>query len=80
MTEINKPTVRLTRSTYHVLHHRKARRIVAAFIPGDVLEFREHGCRHRWSLTIEEVFRIAVRCKAGMGLVFVPIRKKKVVT
>lgn len=78
MTEINKATVRRTRDTYHVLHHRKSRHIVAAFLPGDVLEFRESGCRQRWSLTIEEVFRIAVRCKAGFGLCFVPVRKKKV--
>lgn len=64
MTEINTVTTRRTRSPYNVLHHRKARKICASFLPGDVLEFRESGRRGRWSIPIDAVFRIAVKIKA----------------
>lgn len=77
MTELNRLVARKTRDQYNVLHHRKARRIVARLVPGDVLEFSELGCRRRWTLPIDQVFRIAVRCSAGMGLCFVPVCKRK---
>jgi hypothetical protein len=51
--------------TYCVLHHRKARRIVAAFCQGDYLEFHEQRSRLRWTLPIDEAFRIAVRIKSA---------------
>ena len=61
MTEITKATVRRTTGEYRVLHHRKARKIVAAFLPGDVIEFRESGRRLRFSITIDDAFRLALR-------------------
>jgi len=76
MIAINKPITRKTRETYNVLHARKARPIVVRLCPGDVLEFREHRRRQSWSLPIDEAFRIAVRCSAGMALCFVPVRPK----
>ena len=77
MTELNKTVTRKTRGEYSVLHHRKRRRIVARLVAGDVLELSEHRGRRRWSLALDEVFRIAVRCGAGMNLCFVPARKPK---
>ena len=61
MIEIHKPTHRLTRQQYGVLHHRKLRRIVVSLIPGDVLEFREQGGRHRFSMPVDTAFRMAIR-------------------
>ena len=79
MIEIKKPVARNTRDEYTVLRSCKARRIVVTLAPGDLLEFREQGCRLRWSLDIETAFKIAVRCSANMGLCFVPLRKQKAV-
>ncbi len=63
MTEIKTKTERRTRSSYAVLT-RRPRQIVACFLPGDLIEFREAGCRHRWQLPIDDAFRIAIRIKA----------------
>ena len=67
MTDILKPVKRRTQGTYNVLYcsARKARRIVVTILPGDVLEFREHGRRMRWHLAIDSAFKYAVRCKAN---------------
>jgi hypothetical protein len=69
MTEIGKPVKRRTQGSYSVLYSspRKARRIVVSILPGDVLEFREHGRRLRWYLAIDSAFKYAVRCKALAG-------------
>ena len=66
MTAITRPVKRRTDRTYNVLYSSaaKARPIVVAILPGDVLEFREHGRRLRWYLSIDAAFRYAVRCKA----------------
>lgn len=63
MTEINKPVSRKTRQPYAVLYA-KARPIVVTIKPGDVLEFREHGRRSRWLLSIDTAFKYAVRLAA----------------
>jgi len=62
MVEIHTKTERRTRFTYAVLT-RKARHIVAAFEPGDIITFRESRCRARFSLPIDDVFRLAIRTK-----------------
>jgi hypothetical protein len=66
MTDISRPVKRRTAGTYSVLScsPRKARRIIVSILPGDVLEFREHGRRLRWVLAIDSAFKYAVRCKA----------------
>lgn len=66
MTSTDRAVRRKTRERYNVLYcnSRKAREIVVAILPGDVLEFREHGRRCRWYLAIETAFRYAVRIKA----------------
>lgn len=66
MTKLDKPVRRRTRSAYNVLYcgGNKAREIVVAILPGDVLEFRESGRRGRWYLAIDTAFRYAVRVKA----------------
>lgn len=63
MTEIKKPVTRKTRMPYSVLYA-KARPIVVSIKPGDVLEFREHGRRSRWLLSIDTAFKYAVRLQA----------------
>ena len=66
MTEINdKPTVRRTRRKYSVLYPGRDRQIVAAFVPGDVIEFHELWSRARWQLPIDAAFRYAIRCQAN---------------
>lgn len=66
MTNLNRPLVRRTRGTYSVLYvgSRRARQIVIALLPGDVLEFRESGRRSRWQIPIDSAFRYAVHCQA----------------
>lgn len=70
MNIITKPVKRKTNGTYNVLYcsPRHARPIVVAILPGDVLEFREHGRRMRWYLAIDSAFKYAVRCKAMADL------------
>ncbi len=60
MTDIYNKTERRTRGCYAVLT-RRSRRIVAAFLPGDLLELREAGCRTRFALPLDAVFRLAIR-------------------
>ena len=76
MTTINRPVKRRTNHRYNVLYcsASKARPIVVAILPGDVLEFREHGRRMRWYLAIDSAFKYAVRMKAAAELAE---RKKK---
>jgi hypothetical protein len=63
MTTTNKPVRRVTQGSYAVLYA-KARPIIVSILPGDVLEFREHGRRGRWYLAIDSAFRQAVRIQA----------------
>ena len=63
MTPLRKPISRRTAEAYSVLYV-KARPIVVTLLPGDVLEFREHGRRGRWLLAIDTAFKYAVRLKA----------------
>lgn len=64
MTSLNKPVHRVTVEKYAVLYYGKARQIVCTLDKGDVLVFREHGCRARFSLPIEAAFKYAVRLSA----------------
>jgi methyl coenzyme M reductase subunit C len=61
MIEIKRPVSRRTRSAYNVLYRHKPRQIVVSLMPGDLLEFRELGCRHRWQMPVDAAFRIALR-------------------
>ena len=63
MTILHKKVSRRTSHEYTVLS-RKMRPIVVSLLPGDVLEFREAGCRSRWELPVHTVFALAVRTKA----------------
>lgn len=66
MTTTDKAVKRRTRNEYRVLYPSgsTARPVVVAILPGDVLEFREHGRRDRWTLAIDTAFKYAVRVKA----------------
>jgi hypothetical protein len=63
MTELRKPVRRKTASAYATLY-RKSRVIVVSLLPGDVLEFREHGRRGRWVLAVDTAFKYAIRLTA----------------
>ena len=63
MTTLHKPVSRRTAHDYAVLYT-KARPIVVTLLPGDVLEFREHGRRCRWLLAVDTAFKYAIRLKA----------------
>jgi hypothetical protein len=64
MTTTRSKAVRKTEGAYRVLYAAEARQVVVAILPGDVLEFREHGRRGRWLLAIDSAFRFAVRLAA----------------
>lgn len=66
MTRTDKKVTRVTRDQYHVLYAsaHKARSIVVSILPGDVLEFREHGRRDKFLLAIDTAFKYAVRLDA----------------
>lgn len=70
MKTIDKKVQRRTRDSYRVLYAPgyRARPIVVAILPGDVLEFREHGRRGRWLLAIDSAFKYAVRIKAVLDV------------
>lgn len=61
MIEIKRPVSRRTRSAYNVLYQHKPRQIVVTLCTGDLLEFREAGCRQRWQIPIDAAFRVALR-------------------
>ncbi len=63
MTNLEKKITRKTRGAYRILYQ-QPRQIVASLCPGDILEFREHGRRQRYSLPIDAAFRLAVRLAA----------------
>lgn len=63
MTEFDKPVQRRTRGAYSVLY-RKAEKIVVRLAPGDLIEFRARGRRHKWTLNADVGFKYAVRLKA----------------
>jgi hypothetical protein len=63
VTTLRKAVRRRTARAYAVLY-RSARPIVVTLLPGDVLEFREHGRRCRWLLAVDTAFKYAVRLKA----------------
>lgn len=65
-TQLNKPVSRVTREAYRVLYAgaNRAKPVVVTILPGDVLEFREKGGRHRWLLAIDTAFKYAVRLHA----------------
>lgn len=63
MTELTKPVHRKSGRSYAVLYA-KARPIVVTMLPGDVLEFREHGRRARFHLAFDTAFKYAVRLYA----------------
>ena len=63
MTTILKPTTRRTRLAYSVLRQ-KRRQIVVSLIPTDVIEFHELRSRKKFTLNIDEAFKIAVKAAA----------------
>lgn len=68
MVEIHKPVKRTTRQQYGVLHHRRLRKIVVSLIPGDVIEFHELRSRKKFSISIDDAFRIAVKIAVAARL------------
>jgi hypothetical protein len=61
MTPLAKVVRRVTRRTYTVLYVHEARAIVVSLEPGDVITFRDSGRRQAWTLSIDRMFRQAVR-------------------
>jgi hypothetical protein len=66
MLSTRSKVTRRTESSYSVLYSgsNKRRPIVVTILPGDVLEFREHGRRQRYVLAVDNAFRYAVRLSA----------------
>jgi hypothetical protein len=64
MTEIHAITTRRTRLQYSVLRT-KPKQIVVSLIPTDVIEFHELRSRKKFTLNIDEAFKIAVKAAAN---------------
>lgn len=79
MTDLRNPISRRTASRYPVLYasSAKARQIVVSLVPGDVIEFREHGRRGRFTLPIDAAFRYAVRLNSLNEARIKAAKKKK---
>ena len=80
MTATDKAVRRVTRASYMVLFpnsRAKARAIVVAIGPSDILRFREKGRRTWFDLPVEAAFGVAVKCAAGFRLCFVPGKKAR---
>lgn len=60
MTTLTNRVTRRTRGEYSVMI-RARRPIVVSLLPGDVLEFRELRTRKRFTLAIDDAYRIAIR-------------------
>jgi hypothetical protein len=58
--ELKRPVARKTRNHYSTLYV-QPRQIIVTLMPGDVIEFREHGRRSRWLLAVDTAFKYAVR-------------------
>lgn len=66
MTSIDKPCRRVTRGALDGSHGAdRGRKLVASFEPGDVVVLRPHGTRRRETVSLFDVYRFAVRCRAG---------------
>lgn len=76
-TVLSKPTTRQTRGVYRVLYASKSREIIVTLLPGDIMEFREKGCRARFALPIESAFKFAVRMTAMRAAAEKKIKKAK---
>lgn len=75
MTTTDKTVQRVTRAPYMVLFpnsRARARAILVAIGPGDLLRFREKGRRMWFDLPVEAASGMAVKCAAGFRLCFVP--------
>lgn len=57
-TSLDKPVSRLSHVT------KQGRRVVVTLLPGDVIEFREKGTRHRLLLHIEAAYSVAAKAAA----------------
>lgn len=64
MTPLNRPLSRRTQHEYRVIYSSKSSPIVVTLLPGDVMKFRHLRQRSAFTLTIEDVFRYAVRAHA----------------
>lgn len=62
MTTLNKPVQRVTREVYG--YGRKARRLVVALEPGDLITLREHGRRTRHTARLHDVLWWMLRTAA----------------
>lgn len=63
MTPLTKKVRRKTMAEYRVLYSRP-RAIIVTLAPGDILEFREAGCRKSFPVAISRAFSYAVRLHA----------------
>jgi hypothetical protein len=75
MTEFDKPVQRRTRGAYRVLYC-APEKIIVRLAPGDLLEFRAAGRRHRWTLPADTAFRVAVKLQAAAELASRRAKKK----
>jgi hypothetical protein len=62
MTTLNNPVRRVTREVYG--YGRKARRLVVALEPGDIITLREHGRRTRHTARLHDVLWWMLRTAA----------------
>ncbi len=66
MTTIEKPCRRLTRGALDGSYGSdRGRRLVASFVPGDLIEVRPQGTRRAEVISIYDVFRYALRMRAN---------------
>lgn len=62
MTTLEKAVHRKTRGAYSTMYQRP-RQIVVSLLPGDLIEFREAGCRSRFAAPIDGIFKHVLRLK-----------------
>jgi hypothetical protein len=70
MTSSSKKVTRVTDISYPVLTRKPKRIVVQIF--GEVIRFRAARSRRWFSLPIDDVFNIAVKCSSGFRLHMVP--------
>jgi hypothetical protein len=80
MTPLVKNVSRRTRGFYEVLCAGYPRQIIVTLAPGDLLIFREAGCRTKFTYPIDSAFRNAIHAKARADVVARKLNRKGLLT
>ena len=66
MTTIEKPCRRLTRGALDGSHGPdRGRKLVASFVPGDLVEIRPQGTRRAEVISLFDIYRLSLRMRAN---------------